>query len=313
MPMPAIRLLLGPQRPVSNLRRAIDSLSLEEGPVACISAGWQEAEGDTDEVQELIGRPLHDLNLYARTEDLFQAQPGLHDAYRSRQDQLKEQQRLYRLRLRHLMNAARQVLGSDGDPQLLATEQRHAIAQLRALDRHHQLRVQSIHSDFSARFDAAHYAPLSVHLDAIRKALDGCQALLITGGNIIVLLNRLLLFDVAKLLQQRHIIAWSAGAMTLSERIVLFHDRTPEGRRDPELLGAGLGILPGQIFLPDARHRIRTKNPVRLGLFCRRFAPATCTMLDSESLLRFDDNKLAFAEQASRLKANGSIGLVGTS
>ncbi|MDH3453468.1 MAG: hypothetical protein OEN20_13745, partial [Gammaproteobacteria bacterium] len=123
MPIPAIRLLLGPQRPVSNLRRGVDSLSLKDGPIACISAGWQEAEGDTDDVQELVGRPLRDLNLYARTEDIFLAQPDLHDAYRSRQDQLKEQQKLYRLRLRHLMNAARQVLRSDVDPVLLATEQ----------------------------------------------------------------------------------------------------------------------------------------------------------------------------------------------
>ncbi|MDH3267190.1 MAG: hypothetical protein OEM25_09505, partial [Gammaproteobacteria bacterium] len=117
-------------------------------------------------------------------------------------------------------------------------------------------------------------------------------------------------FDVAKLLQQQHIIAWSAGAMTLGQRIVLFHDRTPEGRRDPELLSTGLGLLPGRIILPDARRRLRTKDPIRVGLFARRFAPATCTLLNNESLLRFDDNVLTSAEQANRLKPNGSIGLV---
>jgi hypothetical protein len=311
MPTPVIRLLLGPQRPVRNLRQAVESLPLRDGAIASISAGWQEAEGDIDEIQELIGRPLRDLNLYARAEDIFDAHPDLHDAYRNRQNQLKEQQRLYRLRLRHLMNAARQVLRSEGDPVLLAAEQRHAIAQLRALDRHHEIRVQSIHGDFHGRFGAGHYAPISKHFDAIREVLDDSQALLITGGNIIVLLNRLLLFGVAQLLQQRHIIAWSAGAMTLCERIVLFHDRTPEGRRDPELLGAGLGILPGRIILPDARRRIRTKDPVRVGLFCRRFAPSTCTLLDNESLLRIDDNVVTSAERVSRLKSNGGIGIVG--
>lgn len=309
MPTPVIHLLLGPQRPVSNLRKAAASLPFDDRPFACISAGWQEAEGDTGVVADLIGRPLQDLNLYSRAEDIFEAQPDLHDAYRLRQNQLKEQQRLYRLRLRHLMNAARQVLRSDGDPDLLATEQRHAIAQLRALDRHHELRVQGIHDDFNVRFGMARYAPLQTHFEAIRKILDDCQALLISGGNIIVLLNRLLLFDVAQLLRGRHIIAWSAGAMTLSERIVLFHDRTPEGRRDPELLSAGLGILPGRIILPDARHRIRTKDPVRVGLFSRRFAPATCTLLDNESLLQFDDNVLTSAEHARRLKPGGSIGV----
>lgn len=307
-PNRAIRLLLGPQRPVSNLRAAVEQLELPEGPIATISAGWQEAEGDIDDVKALTGRALRDLNLYARAETLFQAHPELHEAYRARQGQLKEQQRLYRLRLKHLMVAARQVLRSDGDPTLLAAERRHAIAQLRALDRHHQQRVQSIHDDFTSRFGTGRYAPLKPHVIEIRQDLDACQALLITGGNIIVLLNRILLFDLGSLVGDRPIIAWSAGAMILGEQIVLFHDRTPEGRRDPELLGAGLGIVHGHILLPDARRRIRAKDPTRLALFSRRFAPATCAMLDDESMLQFDGRVLTSAHAVRRIKTNGSIG-----
>ena len=107
------RLLLGPQRPVTNLGDAVKAAGIPEGPVAVISAGWQEAEGDIDDVQQLIPRPLVDLRLYHRAEEIFATQRQLHELYRSRQDQLKELQRLYRLRLRQLMIAARHTLKAD--------------------------------------------------------------------------------------------------------------------------------------------------------------------------------------------------------
>lgn len=40
------------------------------------------------------------------------------------------------------------------------------------------------------------------------------------------------------------IMAWSAGAMVVSERIVLFHDSPPQGRGNAEMLGPGLGLFP---------------------------------------------------------------------
>lgn len=306
----AKRVLLGPQRPASNLAAAVEHLSPGDGPIATISAGWQEAEGDIDEVQQLVGRPLLDLGLYRRTEELFAAHSDLHDAYRSRQERLKEQQRFYRLRLRHLMVAARQVMRSEGDPTVLAAEQRHAVAQLRALDRHHLHSAGAIHADFTAHFAKEQFAPIAEHAMAIENILNDCEAVLITGGNVIILLNRLLLFGLGPLLGNRQLIAWSAGAMVLSEQIVLFHDRLPEGRRDAEVLGAGLGLISRYIFLPDAGHRIRAKDGLRLRVFCQRFSPSTCAMLDNNSLLRFAGGKLTAAEAVRRIKPNGAIGLV---
>jgi hypothetical protein len=306
----ATRLLLGPQRPVSSLGQSVARLALPDGPLACISAGWQEAEGDIDDVRELAGRPLHDLELYQRAEVVQQAHADLRDAYGQRQERLKEQQRLYALRLRHLMIAARDVMRAAGEPNIVAAERRHAIAQLRALDRHHVQRVQTIHDEFDARFGVAHYAPLAEHRTAIEKILDECQALVITGGNVIILLNRMLLFGLGPLLKNRCVIAWSAGAMVLSDQIVLFHDRLPEGRRDAEVLGAGLRLVPRHIILPDANHRVRSKDTVRLSLFCHRFSPYTPAMLNPGSLLRFDDGALTGAEDVRRIKRNGSIGIV---
>ncbi len=299
------RILLGPQRPQSRLPDAIFSAALPDGPVAVISAGWQEAEGDIDDVQQLVGRPVRDLHLYQRAEEIFAAHSELRDAYRVRQERLKERQRLYRLRLRYLMDAARQIMRADGDPRLLATEKRHAIAQLRALDRHHLHCVEAIHQEFADRFSTDNYTPLTDSAAAIRNNLDDCQAVVITGGNVIVLLNRLLLFGIEPLLQDRHVIAWSAGAMVLSKQIVLFHDRMPEGRRDVELLGAGLGLLPEQVFLPDARQRLRRSDQLRMSLLSRRLRPASCVMLNDDSLLQFAGTAIVGAEATNYITRNG--------
>jgi hypothetical protein len=60
------RLLLGPQRPTLNLGEATRNLVDGDGTLAVISAGWQEAEGDIEDVHREIGRPLVDLSLYQR-------------------------------------------------------------------------------------------------------------------------------------------------------------------------------------------------------------------------------------------------------
>jgi hypothetical protein len=287
------------------LTEAFRDRGLPDGSVAVISAGWQEAEGDIDDIRALVPRPLIDLELYRRAESLFAGDPALLKAYRERQDRLVELQRLYRLRLRQALVAARQVRRSRAPADLVAAEVRHAISQLRALDRHHLKRTQALFGEFEHVSAASESVAES--RDAVAKAIADCETVIITGGHVLVLLNRLELFGLSPLLQSRHIVAWSAGAMVLSERVVLFHDETPQGRRDPELLGAGLGLIPGYVFLPDARRRLRQKDAVRIGVFNRRFSPARCVTLNSGALLHLDDGGIREASQVGYLAGSGTI------
>ena len=137
------------------------------------------------------------------------------------------------------------------------------------------------------------------------EALRDCESVVITGGNVVILLNRLRMFGVPALLQEKNLIAWSAGAMALSDRIVLFHDRMPQGRRDPELLGPGTGLLPGYVFLPDARLRIT--DSIRTGLYSRRFAPARCITLDSGAQMLFADGAMQYSELARLMTQDGEL------
>lgn len=303
----AIRLVLGPQRPTRNLGDAVDAAGFGAEPMAVISAGWQEAEGDIDDVRALVRRPLEDLGLYRRAEAVFAADPQLHAAYRRRQDRMIELQRLYQLRLRQLAIAARRILRTDGPQDLVAAELRHAISQLRALDRHHLNRAQAIHAEFES-VCSLHTSPLlAEHAAEVGEQLDRYRSVLITGGNVAVLLNRLRLFGLHRRLAGHDIVAWSAGAMVLSDLIVLYHDSGPQGRRDPEVLGPGCGVLPGYVLLPSARQRLRLKDRLRVDLFTRRFSPADCVTLDSGAALTFEDGRLVSACVARRLAQGGRL------
>ena len=299
-------LLLGPQAPHPNLAQAIAGID-SQSPVVCITAGWRDSEGELDELQEQAGRTMEDLRLYHRAEDIFAREPELHALQRQRQDQLLELQRLYRLRLKPTMQAARDLLASDGDPALLRLEQRAAIEQVRALDRHHLGRLAAIHREFDRKRALLHVPLATSQRDAVHEQVSRAGLVLIAGGHVAVLLNRIRLFRLGDLLARKPVIAWSAGAMVLGDRIVLFHDDAPQGERDAEVLDAGLGIIPRLIPLPHARSRLDWSNTTRMALFSRRFAPSVCCTLDNGSMLTWEDGRRRAATGCAVITRSGAV------
>ncbi len=269
-------ILLGPQ----NHRPVIGSF-LERfgaGPVAVISAGWQEDEG---EVEELAGRSgLIDLHLYRRAEMLFGDDPALFRAHRERQTRLQELQRLYRLRLGHALAALRDLDTATAAPRLLATERRAALAAIRTLDRHHLRRIRHRHEQFRCHWSPERHPGLAAQRAELAERIAASSAVLLTGGHVAMLMARLRLFDLGPLLADKPLIAWSAGAMVLTERIVAFHDNPPQGPNEPELLDTGLGLARDLVCLPHARRRLRLHDRARVAVFAARFAPARCVTLD---------------------------------
>lgn len=298
------RILLGPQSPTPNIRRAMEQIGTE-GPVVVITAGWRDSEGEIDELREVTGRPLEDLAIYRRAEDVFAAEPALRELKRERQDKLRALQDLYRIRLRPALAAARKLMRAEAEPDLLRIEQRAAIAQVRALDRHHLRRIQSIHREFNERREQLRLPGAAAQREAVHRLVAGAALVLIAGGHVAVLLNRMRLFRLDEILAEKPLIAWSAGAMALSERIVLFHHHAPQGRRDAELLDEGLAIVRRRVLLPHAKTRLDWRNHRRMALFSRRFAPATCCTLDPGSLLHFENDRLVDAAASSSITRNG--------
>jgi hypothetical protein len=301
----SVRVLLGPQRTEPILGKEVAALTEPDEKVAVISAGWQEAENDLEDMAKIVSRPLSDLQLYKRTDALLVDAPELGQAHRERQDALRQLQRLYRLRLGHLMQAAVDIFESDSS--FAPLDQRHAITQLRALDRHHLQRLAAAH----LRYLEAEKMHGGEHLEqvrtALREQLDGVRCVIITGGNVGVLISRLRILGMKSLLEDKHLVAWSAGAMALCERVVLYHDRAPQGLRDAEIFDEGLGLTPGMAVLPNAKRRLDTSRTTRLGLMSRRFASRRVVALDAGQAVRFDGERLDSVEGARRVTRDGKL------
>ena len=299
-----IQVLLGPQSPRPNLAAVLPTIPFD-GPIVSITAGWRDSEGEIADLKADIGQPLEDLALYQLAERVLASEPALNELQRSRQEKLQALQRLYRVRLQPTVAAAGQLLTTEGDDELLRFEQRAAMSQLRALDRHHLRRIGAIHADFDSRRKGLDIPAAIEQRDAIRQKLDSAGLVLVAGGHVAVLLNRIRLFGLGEILARKPIIAWSAGAMVLGERIVLFHDNAPQGVRNAEVLDAGLGIVDRLVPLPHAESRLDWSDPTRMALFARRFAPSRCCTLDHGSLIRLEDGRVTAVAGSSVLSRNG--------
>jgi hypothetical protein len=137
----------------------------------------------------------------------------------------------------------------------------------------------------------------------VRQRLDGVPTLVLTGGHVGVLLHVLPLFAVTR---PPVVVAWSAGAMALTERVLLFHDRAPHGPAHAEFAGRGLGWLTGVVLLPHARRRLRTEDPARMAELAVRAAPARCVVLDDGT--RLDVDGASLPASARVVAADGRIG-----
>jgi hypothetical protein len=297
-------LILGPQYRRPNLREALQRAGLG-GPIASITAGWQEREGELGALEEHLGGRVQDLRLYERTEGVFAHDPPLHEAYRQRQADLRRLQEIYRARLAHAKAAARETFATQDDSELGRWARRDAVAALRRLDATHLRMIERVHERFAKQWSASLRPLVARQQSEIQHLIDGAAVVCIAGGHVAVLLNRLRLFDVQRLLRGKPVVAWSAGAMCLTERVVLFHDHPPQGAGNAEVFEAGLGLLRQTVLLPDARARLALQDPTRVALLARRFSPAACHTLDEGSEWHWHRGRTRTAVAVARLMRTG--------
>ena len=306
-------ILLGPQRQRQTLVDAVRGFAGVTGDVAVVTAGWQEREEEVDELREHLsargGGGVVNLRLYHRTEDVFRDDPDLARAHRQRQDRLKRMQELYRLRLGHALDAARELLTRRGDPELMLPEREASLAAIRELDRVHLERVRAVNQEADGALRLFERESVARHREELARLLEGCEGFAVAGGHVAVLLNRLRLFGVAELVGERPVFAWSGGAMVLGERLVLFHDDPPQGAGHAEVLEAGLGFYRGLLPLPHARRRLKLGEPLRVALFARRFADLACVAMDDGATLRWEDGawRPLGGDGSRRLLPDGSV------
>jgi hypothetical protein len=297
--------LCGAQHAQPSLPRVLRELGVA-GPVALITAGWQEREGEPGVVAD-PGAPVVELGLHARGEQVFADDAELSEAYKARQLRLKLMQDFYRVRLEHAAQAARAVAVRSVDPDLLAEEHVASRELIRHLDRDHLARCRAVHAAFETHVAPTERPVLARHLGELRAAIEPTGAVVIAGGHVAVLLNRLRLFAITELAGPRPIIAWSAGAMALTERVVLFHDDPPHGQAISEVLDAGLGLAHELVVLPEPRLRLDLDDAGRVGELAERYAPAVCVAIDHGAQIWVEDGRAVRAVDAQRLDPSGWV------
>ncbi len=290
---PRAVVLLGAQRFDPTLVLAVNDLGIK-GRIATITAGWQEREDEDDDLEEhlaTIGVTTENLRLHARAEEVFRADPEFHKAHRERQALLRHRQDFYRIRLEHALNAA-QVIRQRQAPEAILEDEAHASIQaIRDLDHMHLSRCGMDRGEFEDRLRPLKRPALAKERAEIGEIIAASEAVAIAGGHVASLLNRLDLFGVAPLLGGKTIFAWCAGAMAISERVVLFHDSPPQGVGAAEVLDAGLGLAPGVVVLPQPEFRLRLDDSERVQLMARRFAPSVCLAMPAKSRVRWRSGK----------------------
>ncbi len=276
--------LLGPQRR-PTLDSAVRSLGLP-GPFATVTAGWREREPDDGELAALLGGSVVNLGLYRRGLDVAGRDPEWAAAEREVRRVLAAMQEVYLLRLDYALRAVyavqRRSLGGAG-VDVEAFEE--AVAGVRQLDETHRRRVNGVRGEFYARFPPHERAVIAGHREEVAAGLRDSSALVVAGGHVGVLADVLHLFNVAAALPSSSggstVIAWSAGAMALTDRIVLFHDRAPQGPGQPEVYGSGLSLVRDVVLLPHAKARLLLDDGPRMAVLARRFGPARCVPLEA--------------------------------
>lgn len=280
--------LLGPQRFRLSARTAIRNLEVD-GPVAAVNAGWQEREADDGELGDVLDGRMVNLQLFRRWEDVLTADPEYAEASRHHNEVLDEQQSLYTLRLRHAVEAVYEMWRRGGDVPLVGEALANAIEEIRAIDRWHLDTVDRLEAEFESTYQPRERLRVVEHRQQVAEVLGSAAALAITGGHVGVILKCLQLF-ADRIPPSLPVVAWSAGAMALGERIVLFNDKAVDGSRHAEVYRRGVGLFDKVVPLPHARRRLDLHDEVRVAGFARRFAGACCLVLDDGAVVRLTDD-----------------------
>lgn len=303
---PARVVLLGPQRSEPNLGEVVRDLGLG-GPLALVSAGWEERELEDAELRDHVGVEVRNLRVFERAENVYREDAELHRAMQERHDTFRGLQELYRLRLAHALEAARELLRREEDSAFLEAERSSAIDAVRELDAHHLGCIAEVHAAFEDRWRPHERDSVARRRRELAAELADATALCVAGGHVTILLNRLRLLDPLPFVGERPVIAWSAGAMVLAERIVLFHDSPPQGPGDAELFERGMRVHSGLVALPHAARRLRLDDPARVALFARRFAPAICAVLVAGSRFDWRAGRWSAPSGTTRLAESGLV------
>ena len=310
-PMNAPVHILGPQRPEPNLRKVLDQLDVD-GPVVVISAGWRHDEDELGELTDAVG-PVTSIPLYRWFDEGREHAADIRAVYRERQERIGRFKSLYRLRVNPALATVRdQIRRVSTDPELVLQQVESATRVVRGIDAEALAAVDEVRDAYTSLADRFDNPWVRDRRDEAQEIIENAGVVLIAGGHVAVLRNRMLFFGVEHPLRsvQVPIVSWGAGSMALTRRIVLFYDDPPEGPGEAEVLDHGLGLIEHGVLFPHARRRLRLDDAERVAALARRFAPEACLGLEHGAWVTCEDGRWVnrgTPESAFTLQPDGAV------
>ncbi len=174
----------------------------------------------------------------------------------------------------------------------LSSELRQALGTLEANDDH---LVELLDEIEQRAFDAAGlaYDPAwRAAQQRLEQRILAANTIILFGGHLDLLLDALRFFRLRDALGEAlrrgtQIIAMSAGAMVLCERVIIYDDFSTT-RRDFQLYDRGLALVRDIQLFPHCTERIQTDDPDNLAYLARRFRHHACVGLNQRSFLLFE-------------------------
>lgn len=283
----SVSVLLGPVGAGAAVAGELAALGVD-GPVAMVTAGWEEGERNDADLDRTLGGGTRNLGLFGRRLDILEMDQEYADEFRRVRGLLTQLREVYLVQLRHALRGVDAVRQHDAAARRLSGVQLdEAIETVRALDERHAARHDALLGEFYATYPPHERPVIAAHRDAVAATVAECAAVVIAGGHVGVLTDCLHVCNVGALLGDRPVVAWSSGAMAIAERVMLVDDHDLAGRPD-EVLGAGIAVVRGVVPLPAAASRLRIDDRNHLALLARRLAPRACVLLDEGDRVAFD-------------------------
>ncbi len=280
--------LLGPQRFLTTAGTVVHSVA-PEGPVATVTAGWQDREAADDELDEVMGGRSRNLHLYGRLSDVLTTDDHFATEALKHRDAMDELAGIYSLRLQRALDSAYVVARRPARGDIAESAFDDAVRGVQDIDAWYLRAVDELYGELETAAPPESSEEIARHRHEVADLLRDATVLAVAGGHVGLLLRCLRLFAVVPS-PEVPLVAWSAGAMALTERVVLYNDLGPQGIQGAEVWDRGVGRVRDVVAMPHARRRLRLDDPVHAKVFVRRFAPATCLLLDDGTQVEIGDD-----------------------
>jgi hypothetical protein len=258
-------------------------------------------------------RALVNLSLFSELQDISQGVPRLAEAWLELRRVAETARSFYLEHNAHLIQLFRRTLGEGqrDDPTLtvprlasdnghygagsrllryaLSRELRQALATLEANDDHLIGLLREVEQRAFDTAGLAYDPAWRAARGRLEERILQANAILLFGGRLDLLLDALRFFRLRDVLAEAlrrgaQIVAMSAGAMVLCERVIVYDDLAVT-RRDFQLYDRGLALVRDLQLFPHCMERIQTDDRDNLAYLARRFRHHVCVGLNQRSFL----------------------------